>query len=210
MNLDNLKFDENGLIPAVIQDFYTKQVLTVAYMNAESLTISINEQQTCFYSRSRNKLWRKGEESGHIQKIVNITTDCDGDSLVVQVIPSGPACHTGNISCFNSSLFINTEVSPVFDVTELFNLITSRKKEMPKGAYTTYLFEKGQDKILKKVGEEMTEVVIAAKNDDKEELKNELCDLLFHASVLMSEKGLQPTDVLQVLASRHSKGDALK
>lgn len=209
MNIENLKFDENGLIPVVVQDFHTKQVLTLAYMNAESLNISMKEKQTCFYSRSRKKLWRKGEESGHTQKIVSIISDCDGDSLVIYVVPNGPACHTGDVTCFNESIFKNKDIQPSFGITELFNLITSRKREMPQDSYTTYLFEKGQDKILKKVGEETTEVVIATKNNDKEELKNELCDLLFHVSVLMSEKGLQPNDVLQVLSERHNKGEAI-
>ncbi len=198
----DLKFDENGLIPAVVQDYYTKQVLTLAYMNAESLAITIKEKKTCFYSRSRKCLWRKGETSGNWQNVVSITADCDGDALVVEVVKDGPACHTGKESCFNDEVFISDEIKP-FCYEGLYNLIAGRKTEPQEGSYTTYLFEKGLDKILKKVGEECTEVIIAGSKRDKEETIYELADLVYHCMVLMVESDISLKDVTKELAKRH-------
>jgi phosphoribosyl-AMP cyclohydrolase / phosphoribosyl-ATP pyrophosphohydrolase len=210
MNIEELKFDDNGLITAVVQDAVTREVLTVAYMNEESLGKSLETRETWFYSRSRQELWHKGETSGNTQRIVDIKYDCDGDALVVLVEPAGPACHTGTVSCFNESLLQEetpaTEVATLSDYRILLALeqvIADRERERPEGAYTTYLFEKGVDKILKKVGEEASEVIIAAKNRDQEELKWESADLLYHLLVLLREQELPFKEVLSVLDKRH-------
>ena len=198
----DLKFDERGLIPAIVQDHYTKEVLTLAYMNAESLAITIDERRTCFWSRSRRELWRKGETSGNRQHVVSITADCDGDALVVEVVKDGPACHTGAESCFFNELYLSDELKR-FSYEGLYRLIAGRKTSPKEGSYTTYLFEKGLDKILKKVGEECTEVIIAGKAEDRAETIYELADLTYHAMVLMVEMGISVEDVKQELASRH-------
>ncbi len=211
----NVKFDENGLLPAIVQDAVTKEVLTLAYMNKESLDKSIETRETWFYSRSRQELWHKGATSGNTQKIVDMKFDCDQDAVVVLVEPAGPACHNGTTSCFTESVFTGEEtVSGAESLAdyqilfELEQLIRNREKERPEGAYTTYLFEKGVDKILKKVGEEASEVIIAAKNRDAEELKWEAADLLYHLYVLLVEQGLPARDVLSVLNKRHEKSSA--
>lgn len=197
-----LKFDEKGLIPAVVQDFYTKQVLTLAYMNEESLAVSIRERRTCFYSRSRQELWRKGESSGNVQHIVSIYADCDGDALVVEVVKDGPACHTGSESCFFQPVWLSEELTQ-FSYDGLYRLIEGRRTEKKEGSYTTYLFEKGLEKILKKVGEESAEVIIAGAKRDREETTYEIADLAYHVMVLMVELGIQPRDVTAELARRH-------
>jgi len=197
-----LKFDEKGLIPAIVQDFYTKKVLTLAYMNKESLEISIKEGRTCFYSRSRNELWRKGETSGNVQQIVGITADCDCDALVVEVIKNGPACHTGADSCFFSPLYISEELNR-FSYDGLYEMMEGRKAAPKEGSYTTYLFQKGLDKILKKVGEECTEVLIAGAKRDKAETIYEIADLAYHVMVLMVEAGIEIRDITDELAKRH-------
>ncbi|MBQ3181170.1 MAG: bifunctional phosphoribosyl-AMP cyclohydrolase/phosphoribosyl-ATP diphosphatase HisIE [Clostridia bacterium] len=200
MNIDTLKFDEKGLIPAIVVDTETKKVLTLAYMNEESLKISINEGKTCFWSRSRGELWRKGETSGNYQYIQSITADCDRDALVVMVKKDGPACHTGADSCFNDTIFGEAPVD--FSISALYKKLSGRKEQMPEGSYTTYLFEKGIDKILKKIGEESTEVIVAAKGNDKAETIYELADLMYHSLVLMVEMGISVDDVFNELASR--------
>ena len=202
INIDELKFDDNGLIPAVVVDAVSKKVLTVAYMNRESLLISMEEERTCFWSRSRKKLWRKGETSGHVQHIVSITADCDKDALVVLVEKEGPACHTGTDSCFTQPVFASEQRSE-FSLEGLMQLIAGRKDEKKEGSYTTYLFEKGLDKILKKVGEESTEVIIAAKAEDRKETVYEIADLAYHVMVLMIEMGISLEDIHKELASRH-------
>ncbi len=202
LSIEKLKFDENGLIPAVVVDSVTKKVLTVAYMNKESLEISMEKGLTCFWSRSRKELWLKGETSGNYQHIVSITADCDGDALVVVVEKDGPACHTGRDSCFNDSVW-QSEDKQEFSLYGLYDMLLDRNKTRPEGSYTTYLFEKGIDKILKKVGEECTEVIIAGKADDKKECIYELADLAYHAMVLMVQMGISVEDVHKELASRH-------
>ena len=202
LDLDKLVFDKNGLIPAVVQDVYSKKVLTVAYMIRESLEISIKRKLTCFYSRSRKQLWLKGETSGNFQHIVSITADCDMDSLVIEVAKDGPACHLGTDSCFTNEVFQNDDLSD-FSLDELYDLIKGRKDNPKDGSYTSYLFDKGLDKILKKVGEECTEVVIAAKGGDKEETIFEISDLTYHVLVLMAEYGITLNDIKAQLASRH-------
>ncbi len=202
IDLETLKFDEQGLIPAVVQDAVTKQVLTVAYMNRESLKMSMEKGLTCFWSRSRQELWLKGETSGNYQHIVSITADCDNDALVVMVEPDGPACHTGTTSCFTRPLWESEERSE-FSLQALMSLIEGRKIEKKEGSYTTYLFEKGLDKILKKVGEECTEVIIAGKADDKAETIYEISDLTYHVLVLMIQMGISLEDIHRELASRH-------
>ena len=197
-----LKFDEKGLIPAIVQDHYTKEVLTLAYMNKESLAITIDEGMTCFWSRSRQELWRKGATSGNRQHIVSITADCDCDALVVEVKKDGPACHTGAESCFHNPLF-EGDTAPGFTYQALMDMLVGRKIEKKEGSYTTYLFEKGLDKILKKVGEETTEVIISAKDGDKANTIYELGDLMYHAMVLMIEMGISLEDVRAEMASRH-------
>lgn len=202
MNINELKFDEKGLIPAIVQDYRTKEVLTVAYMNKESLEITLNEKRTCFFSRSRQKLWRKGETSGNVQNVVTIKADCDGDALVVEVDKTGPACHTGSESCFFNDLYENPDYKQ-FSYEKLYEMIKGRKTEKKEGSYTTYLFEKGLDKILKKVGEECTEVIIGAKGGSKEETIFEIADLAYHVMVLMVEAGISTSDIFDELASRH-------
>lgn len=202
LNIDELKFDENGLIPAIVVDAESRRILTLAYMNRESLKISMEEGRTCFWSRSRQKLWRKGEESGNVQHIMSITADCDRDALTVLVEKEGPACHLGTDSCFNDKVFVSDRFEE-FSVNALMELIRGRKTEKKEGSYTTYLFEKGIDKILKKVGEESTEVIIAAKADDKKETVYEIADLAYHVLVLMVEMGISAEDITRELASRH-------
>ncbi|MBQ3100361.1 MAG: bifunctional phosphoribosyl-AMP cyclohydrolase/phosphoribosyl-ATP diphosphatase HisIE [Clostridia bacterium] len=202
MDINNLKFDEKGLIPAVVVDAVTKKVLTVAYMNEESLKISMEEGRTCFWSRSRQELWRKGETSGNVQKIVSITADCDGDALTVVVEKEGPACHLGTDSCFNTPVYQSEDLHE-FSLASLMKLIEGRKTEKKEGSYTTYLFEKGIDKILKMVGEECTEVIIAGKANDKAETIYEISDLCYHVMVMMVEMGISLEDIHRELASRH-------
>ncbi len=202
INIDELKFDEKGLIPAVVVDSISKKVLTVAYMNRESLQISMEKGLTCFYSRSRQELWLKGETSGNYQHIVSITADCDNDALVVVVEKDGPACHKGTDSCFTTPVWQSDELHE-FSLQNLYEMLVGRKIDKPEGSYTTYLFEKGIDKILKKVGEECTEVIIAGKADDKAETVYELADLAYHAMVLMVQMGITVEDVHKELASRH-------
>ena len=203
LTIDELKFNSHGLIPAVVVDAASKKVLTLAYMNRESLEISMKEGRTCFWSRSRQELWRKGETSGNVQHIVDITADCDRDALVVTVNKEGPACHLGTDSCFNDRVYVNEAPSAPFSLEGLYELLQGRKDTMPEGSYTTYLFQKGLDKILKKVGEESTEVIIAGKAEDRAETIYELADLTYHAMVLMVEMGISVEDVKQELASRH-------
>ena len=202
LDINELKFDDRGLIPAVVVDAVTKQVLTVAYMNEESLRISVAEGRTCFWSRSRQELWRKGEMSGNVQHIVSITADCDADALVVVVEKDGPACHTGSDSCFFRPVW-HSDTLQDFSLQGLYELLADRKAARPEGSYTSYLFDKGIDKILKKVGEESTEVIIAAKADDRKETVYELADLAYHAMVLMVQMGISVEDVHRELASRH-------
>ncbi len=197
-----LKFDAAGLIPVVVQDYVTLEVLTLAYMNRESLRISLEEGHTCFYSRNRQKLWRKGETSGNVQRIVALRADCDGDALVALVKKAGPACHTGAESCFFEELYEDAEVKP-FALPDLLTLIEGRRDAPKEGSYTTYLFQKGREKILKKVGEESTEVIIAGAKGDKAETLYELGDLAYHAMVLMADMGLSFEDVVRELAKRH-------
>ncbi|MCL1819392.1 MAG: bifunctional phosphoribosyl-AMP cyclohydrolase/phosphoribosyl-ATP diphosphatase HisIE [Oscillospiraceae bacterium] len=200
----NLKYDDKDLIPAIVQDFYTGEVLTLAYMNNESLDITINEGRTCFFSRERQELWRKGETSGNTQSVVSISADCDCDALLIKVIKNGPACHTNRESCFHNPIHVDEEKRD-FSAATLFELIKNRKAEPADGAYTSYLFEKGLDKILKKVGEETAEVIIAAKNPGKDELIYELSDLAYHALVLMAERGVELSDITAELARRTKK-----
>ncbi len=197
-----LKYDANGLIPAIVQDYYTKEVLTLAYMNAETLALTIAEGRTVFWSRSRQEIWRKGETSGNVQKVVSITADCDGDALVVEVVKNGPACHTGAESCFFNEVYVSPEVKQ-FSWEGLYRLIEGRKAQPKEGSYTTYLFEKGKDKILKKVGEECTEVLIGAAKNDKDETVYEIADLAYHLLVLMVEMGISLEDVIAEEAKRH-------
>lgn len=201
-NIDELKFDEKGLIPAVVVDAVSKKVLTVAYMNRESLGISIEKGCTCFWSRSRQELWLKGETSGNYQHIVSITADCDKDALVVMVEKDGPACHTGSDSCFFNPVYQSGELQE-FSLEGLYDMLRGRKEERPEGSYTTYLFEKGVDKILKKIGEESTEVIIAVKADDKAETIYEIADLAYHVMVPMVQMGISVEDIHRELASRH-------
>ena len=202
VTIEELKFDEKGLIPAIVVDAKSKKVLTLAYMNRESLEISMKEQRTCFWSRSRQELWRKGETSGNVQHIVNITADCDRDALVVEVEKEGPACHLGGDSCFAFPVWESQELHS-FSLEGLYDLLMGRKEQRPEGSYTTYLFDKGIDKILKKVGEESTEVIVAAKGDDKKETIYELADLCYHAMVLMAQMDISVEEVRDELASRH-------
>ncbi len=202
LDINSLKFDDKGLIPAIVVDADTDNVLTLAYMNEESLKISMEKGLTCFWSRSRQELWLKGETSGNYQHIVSITADCDNDALVVRVKKDGPACHMGTDSCFTKLLF-EGETPDGFKLESLYELLLDRKAKLPEGSYTTYLFEKGIDKILKKVGEESTEVIIAGKADDKAETIYEIADLAYHLMVLMVEMGISVEDVRNELASRH-------
>ena len=202
LSIDELKFDEKGLIPAVVVDAVSKKVLTLAYMNRESLAVSMEKGLSCFWSRSRQELWLKGETSGNYQHIVSITADCDGDALVVMVEKDGPACHTGADSCFMDPLWQSPELQE-FSLQGLYDMLQGRNQTRPEGSYTTYLFEKGLDKILKKVGEECTEVIIAGKADDKKETIYEIADLTYHVMVLMIEMGISLEDIHDELASRH-------
>ena len=202
LNINELKFDEKGLIPAIVVDSITKKVLTLAYMSKESLQISMKKGLTCFYSRSRQELWLKGETSGNYQHIVSITADCDKDALVVVVDKDGPACHTGTDSCFTAPVWESDERQE-FSLQQLMDMLYGRKVEKKEGSYTTYLFEKGLDKILKKVGEECTEVIIAAKADDKKETIYEIADLCYHVMVLMLQQGISLKDIHKELAGRH-------
>ena len=197
-----LKFDEKGLIPAIVQDHYTKEVLTLAYMNKESLAITIDERRTCFWSRSRQELWRKGETSGNVQRVVSITADCDADALVVEVVKDGHACHTGSESCFFNEIYLSDELKQ-FSYEGLYHLIEGRKTNPKEGSYTTYLFDKGLDKILKKVGEECTEVIIGGRKEDKEETVYEIADLCYHVMVLMVQMGITVEDITRELEKRH-------
>ncbi len=199
---EQLKFDSNGLIPAVVVDHYTKEVLTVAYMNKESLSVSMEKGLTCFYSRSRKELWLKGETSGNYQHIVAITADCDLDALTVEVAKDGPACHTGEESCFHNPVWVSEEYKQ-FSYDALYDLIRGRKTNPQEGSYTTYLFDKGIDKILKKVGEESTEVIVAGKGGSKEETVFEIADLAYHVMVLMVEMGITPEEITRELEKRH-------
>ncbi|MCI8632729.1 MAG: bifunctional phosphoribosyl-AMP cyclohydrolase/phosphoribosyl-ATP diphosphatase HisIE [Lachnospiraceae bacterium] len=202
MQPEQLKWNEQGLIPVIVQDYETKRVLTLAYMNQESLAITQEEGYTCFWSRSRNTLWRKGETSGHVQKVVSIMADCDQDALLIEVIKQGPACHQGTDSCFTQ--IIEQREEEAFSPEKLYELLLQRKEQLPEGSYTTYLFQKGLDKILKKVGEECTEVIIAAKSQEgNAELIYELADLYYHALVLMLQQGVTLDEVRRELASRH-------
>lgn len=202
MDITQLKFDEKGLIPAIVVDGKSGQVLTLAYMNRESLDISLREGRTCFWSRSRQELWRKGETSGAVQHIIDVTADCDGDALVIRVNKDGPACHTGAESCFHNPLWESEEES-AFSLEALMEMLQGRKDSPREGSYTSYLFEKGLDKILKKVGEESTEVIIAAKAEDKKETIYEIADLAYHLMVLMLQQNITLQDVREELASRH-------
>jgi phosphoribosyl-ATP pyrophosphohydrolase/phosphoribosyl-AMP cyclohydrolase len=202
-DIEKLKFDEKGLIPAIVVDDETGKVLTLAYMNKESLKISLEKKLTCFWSRSRQELWLKGETSGNYQHIVSINADCDMDALTVRVRKDGPACHTGEDTCFFNTVFENEEIAPAFSVQSLVDTIEGRKLDPKEGSYTTYLFEKGIDKILKKVGEESTEVIIAGKADDKAETIYEISDLMYHVLVLMIEMGISVDDIMNELKSRH-------
>ncbi len=198
--IDDLKFDEKGLIPAIVQDADSGRILTLAYMNRESLGISLERRLTCFWSRSRQELWLKGETSGNYQHIVSITADCDHDALLVRVHPDGPACHLGTASCFENPLLIGEEA---FSLDGLYALLTDRKAQLPEGSYTSYLFQKGIDKILKKVGEECTEVIVAGKGGERAETVYEIADLAYHVMVLMVEMGIRPEEIRRELASRH-------
>ena len=202
VDVEQLKFDEKGLIPAIVVDAVTGDVLTLAYMNKESLQITLEQRKTCFFSRSRQKLWLKGETSGNYQHVTSITADCDKDALVVKVEKDGPACHTGAESCFYNTLYINEEKHE-FSLKGLYELLVGRKQEKPQGSYTTYLFEKGLDKILKKIGEESTEVIIAAKAEDRKETIYEIAELAYHVMVLMVQQGITLEEIQKELASRH-------
>lgn len=202
MDIDKIKFDEKGLVPAIVQDYFTKEVLTLAYMNREALEITMKEGRTCFWSRSRQELWRKGETSGNTQKVVSITSDCDNDALVIEVIKKGPACHTGAESCFFNLEYVAEDETP-FSYKALYEMIKGRKTDPKEGSYTTYLFDKGMDKILKKVGEESTEVIIAGAKNDKEETIYEIADLAYHIMVMMVEQGISLEDVTGELSKRH-------
>lgn len=202
VQIEELKFDEKGLIPAIVVDADTKKVLMQAYMNAESLKITMEKNLACFWSRSRQELWVKGETSGNYLHVVSITADCDRDSLLIMAKADGPACHLGTTSCFSYPVYENDELS-TFSLDGLMELLQGRKEQMPQGSYTTYLFEKGLDKILKKVGEECTEVIIAAKDNDKSETVYEIADLCYHVMVLMTEQGITVDDIKKELASRH-------
>ena len=209
IDIEKLKFDEKGLIPAIVVDEVTKKVLTLAYMNRESLKITMEKGLTCFWSRSRQELWLKGETSGNYQHVVSITADCDYDALTVVVKPDGPACHTGSFSCFEAPVYQSEELHE-FSLEGLMSLLEGRKKDKPEGSYTTYLFEKGLDKILKKVGEECTEVIIAAKAEDRAETIYEIADLAYHVMVLMTEAGISLEEIHNELASRHVIDHKLK
>jgi len=202
ITINDLKYDSNGLIPAVVQDFFTKHVLMLAYMNKESLEITLEEKYTCFWSRSRNELWRKGQTSGNRQKVISVSADCDTDTLLIKIIKEGPACHTGSESCFFNELF-EDEDSREFSLQTLYSIIEDRKQNPKEGSYTNYLFREGIEKILKKVGEENAEVIIAAMSDSHEQTVYEIADLCYHVFVLMLEKGILPAEIVEELAKRH-------
>ena len=208
--MTELKFDGSGLVPVIIQDSNTKQVLTLAYANEEAIAKTMASGETWLYSRSRQELWNKGATSGNTQKVVSVQVDCDGDSVIYEVIPNGPACHTGEYSCFSETIYGESKVSTGDMLDELKVLIRNRQNEMPEGAYTTYLFEEGVDKICKKVGEEAAEVIIAAKNRDAEELAMETADLFYHVMVLLQEQGVDLDQVMAVLKERHQTKMASK
>ncbi|WP_173915661.1 bifunctional phosphoribosyl-AMP cyclohydrolase/phosphoribosyl-ATP diphosphatase HisIE [Halobacillus sp. Marseille-Q1614] len=205
MNIEEIKFDEKGLVPAIVQDARSKSVLTLAYMNKESLKMTLEKKETVFYSRSRQELWHKGETSGNTQKVESISYDCDQDALLIQAVPSGPACHKGDYSCFSESLLegTNQKEAPYAILDQLKQVLAERKSTLPEGSYTSQLFQEGVDRIAKKIGEEAGEVIIAAKNDDKEELAMESADLLFHLLLLLTDRGVSLDDVLSVLEDRH-------
>lgn len=202
IDINELGFDEKGLIPVIVQDYYSKQVLTLAYMNRKALEITLAEGRTCFWSRSRQELWRKGETSGNFQKIVSITVDCDKDALNVEVIKDGPSCHTGSESCFFEPVYVAEDTTP-FSYEALYKMIEGRKTDPKEGSYTSYLFDKGIEKIMKKVGEESTEVIIAATKGDREETIYEVADLAYHVMVMMAERGIALKDLTSELAKRH-------
>ena len=202
INLDDIRFDERGLIPAIVQDAATREVLTLAYMNRESLARTLETKQTWFWSRSRNELWHKGETSGNTQEVVDFALDCDRDAIIVLVNPAGPACHTGAVSCFDTGTQQQPALGPLLD--QLYELISTRERERPSGSYTTYLFEEGLDKILKKVGEESAETIIAAKNDDDARLTAEAADLVYHLLVLLVARGVSLADLAQELGRRRT------
>ena len=204
MNIDDLKFDERGMIPAIVQDARTREVLTLAYMNADSLARTIETGQTWFWSRSRNELWHKGETSGNTQNVVALHSDCDRDAIVVLVNPAGPACHTGARSCFDATL---ANEDPGSLLNDLYGVIESRERERPEGSYTTYLFNSGLDKILKKVGEESAETIIAAKNEDPARLTAEVADLVYHLLVLLVARGVSLDEIRAELASRRGASE---
>ncbi|MFV9568255.1 bifunctional phosphoribosyl-AMP cyclohydrolase/phosphoribosyl-ATP diphosphatase HisIE [Thermoanaerobacter mathranii] len=210
IDIEKLKFDEKGLIPTIVQDYNTKQVLMLAYMNEESLKLSLEKGETYFFSRSRKKIWHKGETSGNTQKIKNIFYDCDGDALLIEVEPKGPACHTGNVSCFYRSFLGEVKNYDMEILKKLYERVKDRKTNPVEGSYTNYLFEKGIDKILKKIGEETTEVVIASKNDSREEIVYEVSDLLYHLIVLLVDKGIKLEDVYSELGRRYYKPKEFK
>lgn len=203
--MTNINYDDKGLVPVIIQHAITREVLTLAYMNEEAYKKTVETKETWLFSRSRQELWHKGETSGNTQKVVSIRTDCDSDALVVEVLPNGPACHTGEETCFHNSLEKFDETVGYNVVTSLISTIKERQQTMPEGAYTTYLFDKGVDKICKKVGEESAEVIIASKNDDAEELKWEAADLIYHLLVLLQNQKVSFYDLLQVLQKRHEE-----
>lgn len=202
INIESLKFDENGLIPTVVQDFYNNKVLMVAYMNRESLEISLKEKKTCFYSRSRKEIWRKGETSGNTQEIVSLVSDCDNDTILVKVIPAGPACHTNSETCFFNEIY-SDEKYKEFSIDDLYNMLVDRMENPKEDSYTNYLFKEGDDKILKKIGEESTEVIIAVKNNDEKETIYEVSDLLYHIMVMMVSKGISLEKIKDELSGRH-------
>lgn len=207
MNIDNIQFDAQGLVPAIVQDAKSKAVLTLAYMNEESLKKTLEIGETVFYSRSRQELWHKGETSGNTQEVRSIHYDCDQDALLVQVVPAGPACHKGDYSCFSEEL-TDSETKPKENryeiLDELQTVLADRKATLPEGSYTSTLFQEGVDRIAKKIGEEAGEVIIAAKNDDPEELALESADLLFHLLLILTDRQVPLDDVLDVLEKRHS------
>lgn len=205
VDLKNIKFDDNGLIPSIVQNVYTGEVLMLAYMNKESLDETLKTSKACFYSRSRQKLWVKGETSGNYMNVINIKSDCDNDALLLQVIPDGPACHTGNDSCFYTAVKENNDIHGCLILDELFKRISDRKQNPVEGSYTNYLFDKGIDKILKKVGEESAETIIASKNNSKTEIRYEASDLLYHLMVLLVDRGLKLDDIYDELTKRYNK-----
>ncbi len=202
LNIDDIKYNADGLVPAIVQDEASKEVLMMAYMSRESLEITLKEKRTCFYSRSRKELWRKGETSGNVQHLVSITADCDNDTLLLMVRKDGPACHTGNDSCFFNTMFDSSENKEI-GLQRLYDLLLERKEKPKEGSYTNYLFDKGEEKILKKIGEETTEIVVAAMKGSKEETVFEIADLCYHVLVLMAAGNIVPNDILEELTKRH-------